>query len=176
MHQFSIGFAVWLVRSWFKMGKLEPVDLVTEDYDVSLSQWIEWYYTHLFTPLFIIVWLDHYLTDVRASCQSLLCSLTGILAKCENKIDWFEETTGKSVMCERKYPSDTRHCTISATVYWINHIQAYWPDWRISRRYCTPFFMIHFKMCAVLVNCMFVWCSWLLWLTDGSTLLQNTIL
>ena len=38
MHQCSIGFVLWSVRSWIKTGKAWLVDLLMEDYDVSLSQ------------------------------------------------------------------------------------------------------------------------------------------
>ena len=39
VHLCSTGFVLWSVWSWFKT-KREPVDLVTDDYDVSLCQQI----------------------------------------------------------------------------------------------------------------------------------------
>ena len=38
MHKCSIGYVLWSLRSWFKKGEAELVDLVTADYDVSLCQ------------------------------------------------------------------------------------------------------------------------------------------
>ena len=48
MHQCSIGFVLWSVRSWFKTGKAWTLDLLMENYDVSLSQrvGIHNYYTN----------------------------------------------------------------------------------------------------------------------------------